>query len=81
MGPLLQVEISIPSALEQLLAAQNQPIPSPKTGWALIDTGATRTCVDAKTVSALGVNPIGVTLYAGSLPWDHRWVTHEALCC
>lgn len=61
VGPLLQVEVSIPSALEQHLAAQNQPIPAPITGWALIDTGATRSCVDTKTITQLGLKPIGVT--------------------
>jgi predicted aspartyl protease len=62
MGPLLQVEVYVPSALEQLLIAQNQPIPPPRTGWALIDTGATKSCVDINAISTLGVNPIGVTL-------------------
>ncbi len=60
-GPLLQVEVSIPSALAQFLTAQNQSIPAPVTGWALIDTGATRSCVDSKAITNLGVNPIGVT--------------------
>jgi len=61
-GPLLQVEVSIPSALEQLLNTQNQPIPSPITGWALIDTEATRSCVDKRTITQLSVNPIGITM-------------------
>jgi hypothetical protein len=31
-GPLLQVEVSIPSTLAQLLTAQNQAIPPPVIG-------------------------------------------------
>jgi hypothetical protein len=56
----LPVEVSIPTALAQVLAAQNQVAPPPATGIALIDTGATRSCVDSKIISQLGVNPIGV---------------------
>ncbi len=32
------------------------------TGLALIDTGATRSCVDSQVISTLGVNPIGITV-------------------
>ncbi len=59
-GPLLQVEVAIPPALAQLLTAQNQPIPPAVQGFALIDTGATRSCVDAQVISSLGVQPIGL---------------------
>lgn len=61
IGPLLQVEVSVPTALERHLTAQNQPVPPPVTGWALLDTGATRSCVDQSTIARLGVNPIGTT--------------------
>jgi hypothetical protein len=61
LGPVLQVEIAVPSALSEFLSAQNQPIPAPRTGLALIDTGATRSCVDSQVISSLSVNPIGIT--------------------
>lgn len=64
-GPILTVEISIPNALATLLTSQNQPIPSPSTGYALIDTGATRTCVDHQVITQLGVNPVG-TITSGT---------------
>lgn len=57
-GPVLAVEVSIPTALAEKLTKENKPIPQPKTGWALIDTGATHSCVDDDVVSQLGVNPI-----------------------
>jgi len=60
-GPVLPVEIAIPSALSKFLSARNQQIPAPRTGLALIDTGATRSCVDSQVISSLGVNPIGIT--------------------
>jgi hypothetical protein len=59
MGPVLQVEVCVPSDLEKLLSSQNQPIPQPVTGWALIDTGASRTAVEQSCIASLGVQPIG----------------------
>jgi len=41
VGPLLQVQVMVPPAFAVLLGQNNQPIPTPGTGWALIDTGAT----------------------------------------
>lgn len=74
-GPLLQVEVSIPPTLARFLTAQNQPIPPPVTGWALIDTGATSSCVDSKTITSLGVKPIGVAVTgtAGGPVQQHRY--------
>ncbi len=62
IGPILPVEIAIPTALSKYLASQNQPIPAPITGIALIDTGATRSCADNEVMIKLGVNPIGRVL-------------------
>lgn len=59
-GPILDVSVSIPQALANLYARHQQPIPSPVTGIAMIDTGATRSCVHGPIMSQLGVNPIGV---------------------
>lgn len=60
IGPLLQVEVSVASALAQHLASQGQPLPAPVSGWALVDTGATSTCVHETVIAGLGANPIGV---------------------
>lgn len=59
-GPILDISVSIPQALANLYARQQIPLPSPITGIALIDTGATRSCVHGPIMSQLGVNPIGV---------------------
>ncbi|SRR5712692_5393847 len=59
-GPILQVSVSIPQALAALYTSQQIPLPSPITGTALIDTGASRSCVHSPIMSNLGVNPIGV---------------------
>jgi len=59
-GPILQVEVNLPQALINLLSSQNKPIPASSPGFALIDTGASRTCVDSLVLSNLGISPIGV---------------------
>jgi hypothetical protein len=58
-GPLMQVQVEVPQALAAYLSKQGQPIPAPQSGWALIDTGATRTCVDRDVLTKLGVQPTG----------------------
>src|SRR5438132_7889241 len=59
-GPILDISVTIPQALANLYARQQIPLPSPIAGIALIDTGATRSCVHGPIMSQLGVNPIGV---------------------
>jgi hypothetical protein len=58
-GPLLQVEVHVPQALAALLTSQNQPIPAPVTGWALIDTGATFSGIHEGTATQLGIATVG----------------------
>lgn len=57
-GPLVSVEISIPTALKSHLSGKGLPIPPPQAGFALIDTGAFATAVDQSIFDALGVPPI-----------------------
>jgi hypothetical protein len=59
-GPIIDVTISIPQALAELYTRQNKTIPTPIGGIALIDTGATRSCVDDVIMKQLGVHPIGI---------------------
>jgi predicted aspartyl protease len=57
-GAVLQVEILIEATLAEHLITQNQVVPPPIGGWALIDTGATRTAIDKSVVKHLGISPI-----------------------
>src|SRR6266446_5202633 len=59
-GPFLEVSVSIPQALVEFYAKENIPIPSPITGIALIDTGASRSCVHGPIMKDLKVSPINV---------------------
>lgn len=54
------MEVNLPQPLINLLSSQNKPIPAPAPGFALIDTGASRTCIDSQVLSNLGISPIGV---------------------
>lgn len=60
-GPLLSVEISLPAALAEFITKQKKTIPAPKTGFALIDTGATKSGVDIDVIRELKVSPVGIT--------------------
>jgi hypothetical protein len=57
-GPIVQVEVQLPSALAAQYQALSRPIPAPITGWAMVDTGASKTCVDDGLILGLGVAPI-----------------------
>jgi len=59
-GPLLPVEIAIPQSLTDLYAKNQKPIPAPVSGYALIDTGATVTCIHEDVMTRLKIKPIDV---------------------
>jgi predicted aspartyl protease len=54
-GPLVSVEIGIPTALKQHLSEKGIAIPPAVSGFALVDTGAFATAVDESVFIALGV--------------------------
>ena len=60
VGAVVSVEIHIPQAIAQVLAEQNRPIPPAVSGLAMVDTGATRTCVHEPSLTSLGLNPISI---------------------
>ena len=64
MGPVLQIEVHVPSALAVQIQSKGETIPPPKIGFALIDTGAASSCVDQPVLVKLGLNPIGQTQVA-----------------
>jgi hypothetical protein len=60
IGPEIDIEVHVPQSLAKLLTQQNQTIPSPVAGKALVDTGASITCVDDNVIRSLGVQPVGI---------------------
>jgi predicted aspartyl protease len=59
-GPVVQISITVEENIAKTLAQQGQPVPTPKTGWALIDTGASITCIDDAAAQELGLPVIDV---------------------
>ena len=57
-GPMIPVELLIPDMLAQHYAKNNIPIPGCIRGNALVDTGASITCVDLQLIRSLGLHPI-----------------------
>jgi hypothetical protein len=57
-GPVLQVEIHLPTPLAQLYQNRGTALPQPSVGLAMVDTGASKTCVDGHVISAMSVPPL-----------------------
>lgn len=59
-GPVVELEVAVPSSLAEYLTKEKLPVPQPVKGLALFDTGATISAVDSQVLDQLGVKPIGV---------------------
>jgi len=57
-GPVVQVEVGLHPALAQALVKAGKPVPAQVPCLALIDTGASNTCVDMAHITALQIPPI-----------------------
>lgn len=58
-GPIVEVFIAIPEALEKALRAQGQPVPAPVKITALVDTGASASTITSPAAQTLGLQPTG----------------------
>src|SRR5262249_27501683 len=61
-GPFVDIAISIPNDLAEIYQKQGKSLPAPKTGLALIDTGAKKSAVVEGIMRDLGVKPIGIAI-------------------
>jgi predicted aspartyl protease len=59
-GPVVQVVLSLAQTIADQLMQQGLPIPAPLPGLALIDTGASATCIDDATAQQLQLPVIDV---------------------
>jgi hypothetical protein len=59
-GPILQVSVTVEQNLGKGLIAQGKSLPVPKSGLALIDTGASNTCIDEQAAKELGLPVIDI---------------------
>lgn len=58
-GPLMDAFVGVSDARRTALQSLNQPIPNPVQIRALVDTGASGTCVDPSVMTTLGLTPKG----------------------
>src|SRR6266404_5575082 len=66
-GPVFQVTVTIEQNAGQALISQGKTPPTPKTGVALLDTGASHTCIDEQSAKDLGLPVIDVgTMYSAT---------------
>lgn len=75
--PVLQVRIEIPLVLAQALQKANAPIPPPIEGFALIDTGASISSIDAPVFRQLDINQNGRAL-VGTAGGQQQQFTYPA---
>ena len=59
VGAVVPIEIHVPQVIAQVLTGRGHPHPA-VTGMAMVDTGATFTCVHEPVLLQLGLNPVGV---------------------
>jgi len=60
-GPILTAFIGVSEARSSALTAAQQEVPPPQQIRALVDTGASGTCIDPTILQALGLTPTGNT--------------------
>lgn len=65
LGPVVPVQVEVPTALANQLQQSGQTVPTPITGIALVDTGASISGVDAAVVQQLGVQTVGMANVGG----------------
>jgi hypothetical protein len=61
LGPIVEVQVTVGTAVEQALRAAGQLIPSPVKVLAQIDTGATGSVLQAGLPAQLNLTPVGMT--------------------
>ena len=59
-GPVIQVTATIEQNAGKALLAKGVALPTPKSGLALIDTGASNTCIDDDVARELGLPVIDI---------------------
>jgi predicted aspartyl protease len=65
-GPCVQVTISLLASMAEARAAEGEAVPPPQTGWALIDTGASITCIDEQVAVKMGIPVVDTATMASA---------------
>jgi predicted aspartyl protease len=70
-GPVVQVSVTIEQNAGKGLTSQGKTVPAPKSGLALIDTGASNTCIDEQAARELGLPVIDVAIMQSATHEKH----------
>jgi hypothetical protein len=62
VGPITELGLAVPQALEDELRRRSEPVPTPTRLLAMIDTGASASVIQQGLATQLGLQPIGTTL-------------------
>jgi len=65
-GPVVQVALSLAQALGAQIVQRGGTLPPPQAGWALIDTGASATCIDDAIAQQMQLPVIDVVQVASA---------------
>jgi predicted aspartyl protease len=65
-GPIVQISVTVGQAIAQQVLQQGGTVPAPVSGLALIDTGATSTCVDDEAAQRLQLPATDVVTVASA---------------
>lgn len=60
LGPILDIHVGVPTALEAQLTAAGTPVPALEPVRALIDTGASSSVIRTGIAAKLGHSPVGI---------------------
>lgn len=71
-GPIVQIALHFPTAFSQALVNRGEILPNPIVGDAVIDTGASHSCIDLEAALELGLMPVDVTSMQSASHPDHE---------
>jgi len=78
-GPIVQVTIGVEQNIAQQLVSQGAQLPQPVSGVALIDTGATSTCIDDAIAQQLKLPVVDVITIASASHPNSKQNVYPAL--
>ena len=77
-GPLVPVTLMISDAHRKILGEEGKPVPAVVNGTALIDTGASSTCIDQQAAERAGLPVIDKAMMASASHAKHEVPVYSA---
>lgn len=79
VGPIVELEVSVSQAAEEVLRGRGAAVPAPLKTIALIDTGASVTVIQSGMAKQLGLNAVGVKLISTPSSTNIRCFEYEIM--